>query len=260
MSTSTLPDWLDELLPADRPIQLLHVTDDEISITYPDGARSVHASLQEADEALREPDFDTKVVDERAEADGVFGRSSVSFPAEKGYVGMIFTHTDADRRRGLERDYEQSQRAIRRYRADPQDFASAWTMLDTHPAFWALSVDYEKAPWHWNTSGYCSKLRQYVYADRKRGTIVRLEAGSHVPTKQNFDTGGEDVNYLEHYGDWRLELEASSFEEAILALAHRVSICFKPDGTDREGATEALEDFKPEWVAELEARMEDEGK
>lgn len=257
---TTLPDWLDELLPPERPVQVLRVTDDDITITLPDGSFNSYASLREADAALRESDFDTQVEDERTEADGVFGRSSVSFPVEKGYVGMIFTHTDADRRRGLERDYEQSQRAIRRYRADPENFVNAWIMLDTHPAFWTLSVDYEKAPWHWNTSGYCSKLRQYVYADRNRGTVVRLEAGSHVPTKQNFDTGGEDVNYLEHYGDWRLELEASSFEEAILALAHRVSICFNPDGTDREGATEALEDFKPEWVTELEARMEDEGK
>ena len=65
---------------------------------------------------------------------------------------------------------------------------------------------------------------------------------------------------MEHYGDWRLELEASSFEEAILALAHRVSICFKPDGTDREGATEILEDHKPEWIIELEERMKDENE
>lgn len=246
--TTTLPDWLNELLPPDRPLQVLRVTDDEITVTLPDGSRNSYSSLREANAALLGSHFDTQVVDERAEADGVFGRSSVCFPAEKGYVGMIFTHTDADRRKSLERDYEQSQRAIRRYKADPQDFVSAWTMLDRHPAFWTFGIGYDEDPWYWNTAGYCSKLRQYVYADRQRGTIVRLEAGSHVPT------------YMEHYGDWRLELEASSFEEAILALAHRVSICFKPDGTDREGATEILEDHKPEWIIELEERMKDENE
>lgn len=253
----SLPAWLYELLPSDRPIQNLLVTDDQISITFPDGARESFDSLREADGRLCSTEFDTTITDKRSEPDELLGRGSVTYSTENGYTGVIFAYTDADRRASLQDDYKDSRKAIEAYLADPQDFAKAWTMIDQHPAFWTFMTG-PKSPWYWNTSGYCSKIRQSVYTDKSGNPYIVLEAGGHVPTRQNFDTGEDDVNYTEHYGDWRLELSAPTFEEAIKKLAGRIAICFNPDGTDREGAYEILEDSKPEWIRDLEGQIADE--
>lgn len=252
--TPPLPEWLEKLLPEDRPVQTLHVSDDEITIKYPDGAYETCESLRQADSRLNVNDYDTSVIDDRSGPDDFLGRGTVSFPVENNYVGIIFSHTDADRRSILEDAYEYAYSAFKRYYADPNNFVKAWQMLDTHPAFWTLVTDHESNPWSWNTEGYCSKIRQRV-GIYDGEVYVSLEAGGHVPSLQNPDTGEDELNYKTHYGDWRLEVVGESFEDAVIKLANRVSICFKPDGTDRPEAEHVLENYKPDWIYDLEERL-----
>lgn len=258
----SLPQWLNELLPEDRPVKELHVYDESQHVIYSDGTQREFADLEEVHNDGYEPDADTRVFNHRTkakdESEGLFGTvNHVSYRLPNGFYGMVFSHTDADRRKRLEDNYAEALERIAAYRESPQDFLLAWQMIDKHPGFWTLAVDYSENPWFWETEGYCSKLRQYVYRNDDGKVIVSLEAGGHVPTRQNFDTGVDDVDYRGHYGDWRLEVGAASFEDAILELAARVVICFNDDGSDRADAEETFAAVKPEWVKDLEGRLDD---
>lgn len=244
-----LPEWLEELLPAHRTPQRLStaVVDGNrvLRLLDPDGSFADFSTVREASEANSKSGYDIIIDDEVFEHFSERrSRRHLSYPLEKGYVGMLFSYTDEDRRRSLERAYAASLENQALYAEDPQDFRKAWYFIESHPAFWTCQ-DVNEHPWHWETQGYCSKLRQHLYFKEGEGSWIGLEGGGHVDKAHDSVT----VPYRDHYGDWRVQAAGKTFEEAIIKLAFKVSKAF-----DSEGNSLREEDFPmepPEWVKEL---------
>lgn len=244
-----LPQWLEDLLPANNTPQKLSADiykgAKRLKLTNPDESFSYHDNLESADEANRTSGFDLKVEESTYK---LFGEDGLLFyPAGKGMLGFIAGYTDEDRRENLRLAYSASQEAKAAYLSNPNDFYNSWHYVDNHPAFWTNS-NLSSSPWYWDTEGYCSKLRQSVYKDGK-DLVVSLEGGGHVD-KPSHDT---IPLYSTHYGDWRLEVDSDSFENAIIEMAFRLHNSYNSDGTSK-----SEDDFPfdtPEWVEELRGRL-----
>lgn len=239
-----LPQWLNELLPEPATPQLLAVTaDNRLELIQPDGSAQVFDTLEEAYNASRENDLDLNIAPAVAEREGEKDTFFLSFPSERdGFRTMVMGYTDQDRLDSLKRGYGDFLENAKRYAEAPEDFVKAWRFLDTHPAFWT-AMDLQEKPFYLAQEGHANKLRLSVYRDNGE-TVVELETGSHVPPE-----------YATHYGDWRLEITASTYELAVVELAKRVALTHNLDGTDAEGADEIFE--KPNWVKDLEERLEE---
>lgn len=239
-----LPQWLNELLPETSTPQLLAVTaDNKLELIQPDGSARVFDTLKDAYNASRESDLDLNIAPEVAAREGEKDTFFLSFPSEdKRFSTMVMGYTDQDRIDSLKRSYGEFLEYAKSYASNPEDFVKAWRFLDTHPAFWTAS-DLKGHPFYWAQEGHANKLNVSVY--RHEGeTVIELETGSHVPPE-----------YTTHYGDWRLEVAAETYELAIIELAKRVALTHNLDGTDVEGADEIFE--KPNWVKDLEERLEE---
>lgn len=254
----SLPNWLEDVLPEPvAPHVLSTVMQDGervLRVTSPEGETINFKGLKEADEARHSNDWDLAIEDEVYEhfgKDRAHGMLTYELE-ELGYVGMLMGQSDAKRRASLERDYADFLEAKQLYDSDPENLVKAWRFIDCHPAFWT-AYNLDKHPWHWETYGYGSKIRQEVYASSKDGLpVVSLEAGGHVPHAATPNT----TAYSEHYGDWRLEVRARSFEEAIIELAFRTSKAF-----DAQGNSLGEEDFPyatPEWIKDLRVSLSEE--
>lgn len=258
ITAPSLPNWLEAVLPEPTAPHVLSTLEENgqriLRITSPDGETTDFQKISEVDNARHTGGWDLTI-----EADVYDHFSSgrahgmLSYPSEReGYVGMLLAYSDEKRRENLERAYADFLEAKQLYEWDPKDFVKAWRFIDSHPAFWT-AYDIDEHPWHWETEGYGSKLRQYVYSSQKDGLpVVNLEAGGHVP----HSTSPRGKAYSEHYGDWRLEVRARSFEEAILELAFRVSKAFDDQGNSLDEEEFPYE--APEWIKELSERIDEE--
>jgi len=247
-----LPRWLEDLLPPEREPLVLSAerrkSGPVLILTTPLGAKSIFYTVEELVASEELDDFDLRIDSSALEIFGD-GKSHLEYdPGHKGYHGFLMDHTDAKRRRSLERGYRAFLEALVRYEDNQEDFYAAWTFVDYHPAFWTAH-ELEAYPWHWETSGYCSKIRQHVSSGR-RGVIVSLSGGGHVER----ETAPNRPAYSEHYGDWRLEAEGETFEQAIVDFAHRTWLSF-----DSEGNSLGEDSFPyeaPEWIRDLrESRL-----
>lgn len=229
----------------------LTVSEDKKSmiLTYLDGTEEMFTDLPTLDEAIRASGEEVSIDKEVYE---LFGeRYMLSYPIEGGkYFAVISSITDEDRYALLQETYSYALMNIDSYRDDPS-FMNAWKLVNTHPAFW-LARNIHTHPWSWQTSGHCSQLRQELDWTEETGPIISLSTGGHVPKELSDDQPA----YSQHYGDWRLEVAGLTFEEAIMALADRVVLCFNDDGTNKP--EDEIELPIPEWVLELEERLSDE--
>lgn len=251
-----LPGWLQEVLPAPRqPHRLTAPLEDGkrvLRMTAPDGTFKDFADLPSLGEDKR-----TNRIDLSAEDDGVYehfsrGERYLSYPIEGGYFGMILLHTDDDRRQSLERSYREALEAQKGYLENPKSFLHAWRFIDRHPAFWTAS-NLEDHPWYWETEGYCSKLRQWIFEAEDGSYTIQLEGGGHIERS----TGPGYLPYSEHYGDWRVSSTGESFEAAIIELAYRVSKSF--DGEGNSLPKESFPYEEPQWIKDLSDRLEEDG-
>jgi hypothetical protein len=193
----------------------------------------------------------------------------------RGYR-MLLANCDDERLALLECAYEDFLETDQAWRADPS-FYNSWVWLDTHPAFWTRSGHAgglvglvgpggsedprsSKWPgrlWDWETSGHCGSLCVCPVLDEDTGAVaITVEAGGHVPDQERLTASGTVVvegAYLEHYRDSRLEVSASSYEEAIMELAGKVDRFFAPDGEPRPDVPYE----KTAWEVELERRIRD---
>lgn len=249
-----LPRWLESLLPEEKdPLVLRAETENGRSVLvleHPGGAMSFFSTVEELVES-KELEQGDLLIDATALAIFGEGKSYLEYdPKREGYHGFLMSYTDARRRAALEQSYGYFLDRLRSYEENQEDFYSAWSFVDSHPAFWTAH-ELKKHPWHWETAGYCSKIRQYV-SEGKRGLTVFLSGGGHV----DHETAHNRPAYSEHYGDWRLEAQGGTFEEAMVDFAHRVWLSF-----DREGNSLSEDDFPyevPEWIRDLRAAHDGE--
>lgn len=221
-----LPQWLKDLLPEPSTPQILDLTpDNKLKLIQPDGSAQVFETLEEAYNASRENDLDLSISPEVAKREGKRDSLFLSFPSErKGFRTLVMGYTDQDRVDSLKRGYADFLKYAKSYFSDPGDFGNAWSFVDTHPAFW-VAPNLKSKPFHWIQKGHSNQLLLNVY--RHDGKVfVKLETGSHIPPE-----------YAGHYGDWRLEVTAKTYELAMVELAKRVARAYNLDGTETEGDT-----------------------
>lgn len=242
-----LPRWLEDLLPEQIEPQTLSTLvvggKRKLRLTQPDGSHQDFDSLRDADSAQHSSGLDLSI--EQAVYDHFSDGILLGYPSETpGSITILISYTDERRRKALESAYHHFLEVWEAYSKDPSDFLGAYRFIDSHPAFWT-AFDLEQHPWHWETQGYCSKLRQFVWEAKDGGYRIGLEGGGHVEIATDISARP----YSEHYGDWRLESKGSSFEEAILDFAARLILSY-----DSEGNSLSESGFPypvPEWVEDL---------
>jgi hypothetical protein len=257
-----LPGWLQEILPPLKKPQVLDVDQStkQLTLTY-DGETRAFNSLEEAHKASHATGHDLEI------RDAVFDFLSkddkklrmLSYPTpDNKFVVAVMERTDKDRKARLQANYQDFLKRLENYKENPDIFYNAWHFVDSHPAFW-FAYDFANHPWSWEQSGYMSRLSQSVSHREdnapvgKHGSVcISLTAGGTVRTDEK-----NNPTYKNNYADWRLEVSGTTFEEAVINLAKRVAICFNDDGTDNPEADELLDGYKPEWVIELEERLDD---
>jgi len=244
-----LPSWLNELLPEDRPLQTLsYDASRKLFLVERDNKKLEYEDIASAHEAINEVDYDL-IADQSAVKQLGGRRGFLTYKTDDGNYGVILDHTDEDRRRGLETNFEDFLNVAKTYHDDPHDFLKSWNYINDHPVFWTRLKD---SFWHWETTGYLTNHAHFGVWEDEGKVLYSIDAGGHVE-------GSLDhvEPYVTHYADWRLEVVDISFEKAVIQLAERVAICFHDDGTDRENAKEILERVKPQWVTDLEQRLND---
>ena len=253
-----LPGWLEALLPEEKKPLILRAEQPErnnfiptLALESPGGGSTRYFyTVEDLVESKRLDDHDLLIDSSALELFGG-GKDYLEYdPGKKGYHGVLLSYTDAKRRKALEQSYGYFLKTLGRYEENSEDFYAAWSFVDSHPAFWTAH-ELKKHPWHWETSGYCSKIHQHV-SKGKHGVTVSLSGGGHVDHETAPDRGA----YSEHYGDWRLEAHGGTFEEAMVDFAHRVWLSF-----DSEGNSLSEESFPyevPEWIRDLRSAHDDE--
>lgn len=240
MHRTILPSWITDLLPEPVEPHVISLEGEDLVLTGP-GEKEVNfgSDFQGLSSATR--NVDVIFNEEVQEKFGIDRHTlGLTFPASKTSTGVIMSHTDQDRLRSLEGDFEDSLRHSLKYQADPSDFYNSYYLVDTHPVFW-LCYDVEKSPWYWRTTGHAETLSQYV--DKNNGQIViGLETGSHV-----------EPDFKGHYHDYRLDVYADTFENAFIELAAMVNKFHYPDGTDKL----EVDHIKPQWIVDLEDRIKE---
>lgn len=252
-SLPELPKWLTDLLPAQvepLEINLVHGAEGGYVLTgeglEPEYFTELTAVLEAGISREENLGKDLFISPEVHQNDN---RGFFTLPIEgSDNLRLVFSYTDKDRYKNLQRNYQAFLSFAESYSNDPDNFVYAWRFVDAHPAFWTAH-DLKNHPWLWETSGYMSKVRQSVYFVEGQ-PMVELEGGGHVN-----DNPESPEYYKRHYGDWRLELAAPTFEEAVLELAARVAKSFNNAGDSLPESDFPLD--PPEWVLDLRERIED---
>lgn len=118
------------------------------------------------------------------------------------------------------------------------DMVAAYSFLETHPAFWSRHT--MKHPDTWAQDKGLNSIWIDVVKGKDGKPIIMLEHGASVPPER-----------ITHYHDHRLDVYASSFEEAYIKLAQKVHEFFALDGSERPD----VHSETPEWQQEVIDRL-----
>lgn len=248
----TLPEWLEALLPEASEAAVVTANADGSKFTI-----ALAGEKEEFDDFSAVADaldahygdylFDPSVHEALKETNPFDIEIGIGLPLENGMVRLLIGMDDKIRKMTLREGYRAFLKTAQNYALE-RNFINAWHFIDRHPAFWTAN-DLENSPFTWNQSGHMSQVSVYVEQNEQGEPVVILETGAHVPDGEN------SKPYSTYYADWRLEVEGATYEEAVIALADRVNICYDVDGNPRPDADERLLSSKPEWVATLEERL-----
>lgn len=247
-----LPAWLNDILPENTEPALVTAEDGKFVISLGE-TREEFTDFREAVAALDANYGDYKLdatVVEATKEINVFDKFGIGLEEEDGMVRLVIGMNDEKRRKILSEGYSDFLEAAQNYEEDP-NFVTAWNFIDRHPAFWTAH-DIDAFPFSWNQSGHMSHVRIDVYNDDDGAPRVLIETGGHVEKADSANKA-----YSMHYGDWRLDVVGETYEDAVLQLAKRVALAFNPDGSDREDTKDLFEKIKPEWVRDLEERIDE---
>jgi len=252
-----IPAWLVELLP--QPKQPTRVFLDDkgaVCAKHPDSSISTFGKdLVEAYDALKGDDIDLVFADEVYQhfspPDSEVSCKEIGaiwVPFEEGKASrMLLSLTDDDRYCLLKWAWEEFKAKDAAWRSDV-NFFNSWHWLDAHPAFWTRSYPYhsddpkwkESMLWDWETEGYCQKIYLVTMQADDGSVVVALELGAHVPESDKYLEAVKEAvivadAYQEHYHDYRLDIYAATYEEAIIAAARSVDKFYNMDGSEKPG-------------------------
>ena len=144
---------------------------------------------------------------------------------------LLLSFTDADQLRLQKYGYWCFLELDKKYQENPEDFYLAYHWLDSHPAFY---YRYENNLNRWEQGRGLQEVTQNVIKGDDGEIAIVLEHGAN----SNKDRVGTS-----RYADFRLDVTASTFEEAYIKLAAAVNANFTSDGIDRE-----IKGETPEWA------------
>lgn len=136
----------------------------------------------------------------------------VHLPRDDGMITLMLAINDVERWDMLQNDYHQAVENIETFRAD-NNAASAFDMLDTHPAFWTRRA--AEPTWDWQTNGH---MQDIWFAPTGGGWT--MEAGGHTD------------DFTSKFHDLRLDVYGNTFNDALIELAQKVDKFFNVDGTE----------------------------
>lgn len=146
---------------------------------------------------------------------------------------LLISFTDAERISLAKNNYLNFLFSTERYYNNRNDFYMAFLWVKHHPAFWYRHRE-EYQEWETNYSGFWFEITK----NKDNDVVYMLEAGAAIEPAR-----------LSHYHDLRLDVYASSFEEAYIQLAALVDKFFNLDGSERENVS-----YKP---SELEVTLKE---
>lgn len=249
-----LPEWLSNLLPEARKPYFIDYDEEtaQYVILSPTGEK-----VEEFDNLLEAHDRADHLDSENDSSGGkdinanapevkendIRGKSMITIEQDDSkFLRMLFFTNDDTKIRILKYSYGYWQNTVLpHYRKNPSDFMASWHFLDSHPAFWTKSP-YDNNRYSWETSGYAQSMWHVPSVDDEGTVYHMMEAGASVPP-----------NHTEHYHDLRLDVFASSYEEAVVETAALVDKFFHSDGTERKN----VEYEKSDLELILEDRIDD---
>jgi hypothetical protein len=150
---------------------------------------------------------------------------------------LLLSFTSEDHRRLDRYNYWSFLQRNEEYLANQDDWFNAYHWLVNHPAFYhRIKGDLNR----WISDDGLAGLSQSIYKRDDGEIVVLLEHGAW----------GDADKTGQAYHDYRIEVSASTIEDAYVALAKRVHENFAEDGIDY-----GKEGVKPKWYAEVEARL-----
>lgn len=217
-----LPSWLNELLPEPKqPVAISYDADTKTAVNnYADGSTEVFDDIGQAYDVAESKGVGTEFSSSVEREFGLF----VSIPSDReSFSRMLIPGSEVSHLNSLKYSYlAWTTGNLSWYEQSPDDFMAAYYFLDGHPCFWIKRTGGDA--YDWETQGYASRLWHHPSYDDSKNVVHMMEAGAHVP--------GE---YNQHYHDFRLDVYADSYENAIIETAALVHKFFNPNGTEREG-------------------------
>lgn len=205
-----LPDWIE--LPSPKPFAEIDymggayvlVVDGEVLYSNDDDIYDVYSMAS---------DYNFEFTPAAIEASGSEETwLGLHLPGDNGRMTVMLALNDSERWDMLQNDYYQAVDNVYAFRENPI-IETAYDMLDTHPAFWTRRT--AEPTWNWENDGH---VQGFWFAPSGDGWM--MEAGGHT----------EDMT--DKYHDLRLDVYEKTFEDCLLALAHKVDKFFNVDGTE----------------------------
>ncbi len=235
MKKIELPEWLENELPAPKPVLRISYKNDVFVLIPNSDLDSEQQKLVSRFTDKTYPtiveaydDVNSKTVDVTFDSNvnshgGKLRSSSFWCEPEKGErsARLLIGMTDKTRKSILKSDYSSFLEDHAEYEKDPTDWVLAYNWLTKHPAFWYKHK--EEKSLDWSTDNGLKDVYVYVTRTKKGKARVYMEHGSHV-----------EPQYMRFYHDPRLDVVASSMEKAYVKLAKKVNKFFHPDGTEKE--------------------------
>lgn len=225
MNKDILPQWVKDHLPKKKKSSILSYEENKWKITHVNNEVDYYDDLKDAYDnhcALGKGIlFDESV--KNSSKYNVF----LSFEDENNVKTLFLEQCDDSRELKLNHGYRDFLSFTEMYiLTHMNDFYYAWNFLNTHPAFWR-AVDLNKNPWAWEQDNYMEKITYSVFKTEINQTMFYMTAGA---INRSEDYTGKLFN--SYNGDSRLEVESSTFENAVIEIAKKVFQIFDLEGLD----------------------------
>lgn len=226
-----LPQWLQDILPEPRQPLVIEKTQEGFLLTHDSIEPEVFPTMENAFH-LGVHHYAPAYTDTIG---GIVYKGHL--PPQYSSIGKIFVTSEETGALMLFQDDKRSYDTLQyaytswlviyeKYVNEPDNFSNSYFFLDMHPAFWIRRspnpADHETKPFLWHTHQYVSKRLNHNIFFVQNSHLHVIEAGSHIPE-----------NYVDYYHDADLEIQAESYEQALIVLARKVQEKFDYDGSLR---------------------------
>lgn len=141
---------------------------------------------------------------------------------------IIFSYNPEGKQKSLENNYAYFLELNEKYLTNPEDWVNAYQWVQHHPAFYHRNIAF---PEYWIMDDGWNNAYIYVDKDEDGKSRVLLEHGEWLPS---INKKGETYCHTVPSHDYRLDVEAETFEEAYVLFAHNVNNIYDIKGMEKE--------------------------